>query len=161
MEELNSFCQDVSTRWTTTESRVLGHVILSPPSSVGVGSSNDGYTEDWAVIEIMPPRSTRAISTAMPLTLVPAFQLTSSLVDEPNSRNARSFTYPSDRLLRLKGTIPDEKVRHPTALHQNDDPCLMVTKRGNAAGLTVGRANDICSYTHNYSDDDNTKTSKE
>jgi hypothetical protein len=32
------------------ESRVLGHVILSPP--ISVRSSSEGYTEDWAVIEM-------------------------------------------------------------------------------------------------------------
>jgi hypothetical protein len=61
----------------------------------------------------------------------------------------------------LKGTIPDEEMRHPTALDQNDDPCLMVIKRGNATGLTVGRTNDICSYSRNYYDGDKAETSKE
>jgi hypothetical protein len=52
MEQLNAFYQDVSTRWANSESRVRGHDILSPPINVDVGSSSEGYTEDWAVIEI-------------------------------------------------------------------------------------------------------------
>ena len=44
MEVLKPFYQHVSTHWATPESRVLGHVILSPPS--------ESYTEDWAVIEM-------------------------------------------------------------------------------------------------------------
>jgi hypothetical protein len=44
----------------------------------------------------------------------------------PNPWNAHPFTYPSDSLLMLKGTIPDEEMCHPTALDQNNDLCLMV-----------------------------------
>ena len=40
MEDLD---HDVSTHWATTDSRVLGHVVLA---------HNEGYTEDWAVIEV-------------------------------------------------------------------------------------------------------------
>jgi hypothetical protein len=42
---LNGFYKDVSTRWDTPESRLLGHVVLSPPISVGAGSSSDGYRD--------------------------------------------------------------------------------------------------------------------
>jgi len=52
IESLKTFYQDVSTHWATSESRVLGHVIISPPIHVGVGSSSEVYTEDWAVIKI-------------------------------------------------------------------------------------------------------------
>lgn len=79
----------------------------------------------------------------------------------PNPRNAHSFTYPGDRLLKLKGTIPDDEMRHPTTLDENNDPCLIVIKRGNTTNLTVGRANDICSYARIYDDDDKAETSKE
>ena len=81
----------------------------------------------------------------------------------PNSSNpwnGHPFTYPGDRLLRVKGTIPDEEMHHPTALDRNINPCLMVIKRGNATGLTVGRANDIYSYARKYYDG-KAETSKE
>ncbi|KAL6303779.1 hypothetical protein BKA93DRAFT_898944 [Sparassis latifolia] len=162
MEELNTFYQDVSTHWATPESRVLGHVILSPPINVGVGSSSEGYTEDWAVIEIDASKVDASNFNGNAIDLgsrIPADEFTRMMYLNP--RNAHSFTYPGDRLLRLKGTIPDEEMRHPTALDQNDDPCLMVIKRGNTTGLTVSRANDICSYARNYYDDDKAKTSKE
>ncbi|KAF8267033.1 hypothetical protein EI94DRAFT_1786628, partial [Lactarius quietus] len=47
MKKLRNFHQDILSHWATAESRVLGHVILSPPIS-----TRKGYTEDWAVIEI-------------------------------------------------------------------------------------------------------------
>jgi hypothetical protein len=48
-EPLNTFYQDVSTCWATSESCVLGYVIISPPINVGVGKRQRG---DWAVIKI-------------------------------------------------------------------------------------------------------------
>ena len=80
MEELHAFYKDVSIRWAskllastsitaqssvypsgptpkliggeriTWPNMILVHVILSPPIDFGVGP--EGYTEDWAVIEI-------------------------------------------------------------------------------------------------------------
>jgi hypothetical protein len=159
MELLNTFYQDVSTRWATSESRVLGHVILSPPINVGVGS--EGYTEDWAIIEIDASKvNTSNFNGNVNLGTHISVDEFTRMID-PNPRNVHSFTYPSDRLLMLKGTIPDEKMRHTTALDENNDPCLMVIKHGNTSGLTVGRANNIYSYVRNYYDGANVKTSKE
>jgi hypothetical protein len=157
MEQLSSFYQDVSTRWATSESRVLGHAILSPPINFGTGS--EGYTEDWAVIEIdaFKVDASNFKGNAIDLGTRISPDKFTRMIDPnlySNPRNAHPFTYPADRLLMLKGTIPDEEMRHPTALDQNDDPCLMVIKRSNATGLTVGRANDICSYSRNYYDGD-------
>ncbi|KAJ7145815.1 hypothetical protein C8R44DRAFT_755948 [Mycena epipterygia] len=163
MEKLNTFYQDVSTHWSTPENRVLGHVILSPPINVGVGSSSgEGYTEDWAVIEIDASKvdASNFNGNAIDLgTRIPVGEFIRMMC--PNPRDAHSFEYPVDCLLRLKGTIPDEEMRHPTARDQNDDPCLMVLKHGNTTGLTIGRANDICSYARYYHDDDKAETSKE
>ncbi|PBK75246.1 hypothetical protein ARMSODRAFT_929310 [Armillaria solidipes] len=162
VEELNTFYQTVLTHWATPESRVLGHVILSPPINVDVGSSSEGYTEDWAVIEIDASKvnASNFNGNAIDLdTRISAGEFTCMM--RPNPKNPHSFMYPVDRLLRLQGTIPDEEMRHPPARDLNDDPCLMVIKRGNTTGLTVGRANNICSFAHNYYDDDKAETSKE
>ncbi len=158
MEKLKTFYQDVSTHWATSESRILGHVILSPP--IRVGSSSENYTEDWAVIEIDASKVNASNFNGNAIDLgarIPVGEFTRMMCP----KNLHSFLYPLDRLLRLQGTIPDEEMRHPTALDQNDDPCLMVIKRGSTTGLTVGRANDICSYARIYYDDDKAETSKE
>ena len=44
---------------------------------------------------------------------------------------------------------------------QNGDPCVIVLKRGRVTGLTVGRANNIRSYTRNYFDGNEPEVSKE
>lgn len=47
---LVKFLADVSRDWLERECRVLDHVLLSPALNAGVGA--EGFTEDWAVIEI-------------------------------------------------------------------------------------------------------------
>jgi hypothetical protein len=145
VEQLNTFYQDVSKRWATPESRILGHVILSPPINVGVG--DECYSEDWAIIEVDASKvdvgnfSGNAIDLGTCIS-VPEFIRMMCL----NPNDADSFMYPCNRILTLEGIIPDEDLRHPTALDENINPCLMVIKRGKTTGLTIGRANDVFSY---------------
>jgi hypothetical protein len=61
-----------------------------------------------------------------------------------------SFTYPDDRLLPLSGTISDEQMRHPDMWDSDEEPCLLVAKRGNATGTTLGRANGVFSIVRKY-----------
>ncbi|KAH7906810.1 hypothetical protein BJ138DRAFT_1117251 [Hygrophoropsis aurantiaca] len=153
----DTFYQDVFTHWATPESRVLGHVILSPPINVGVGSSSEGYTEDWAVIEIDDSKVdvSNFYGNAIDLgTRVSEYEFTCMMCPSFQDFQSCSFAYPYDRLLRLEGTIPDEEMCHSTALDRNDDgESLIVLKRGGATGLTVGRANNVCSYTRIYDSD--------
>lgn len=163
VEKLEPFYQEVSTRWAALESRVIGHVVPSPPINPGVGGSGEGYTEDWAVVEIDASK-------------IGADNFDGNAIDlghrscpgkfhqmmNPNPQDPPSFEYPFDCLLRLQGTISDDEMRHPIAFDQNGEPYVMVIKRGNArAGLTVGRANDYFSYTRIYDNDGEAKTSKE
>ena len=155
-EQLETLHKDVSTYWGTRESRILGHVILSPPINVGSG----GYTEDWAVIEIDDSKidASNFKGNAIDLgALISIYNFARMMCPH----NPNSFDYPLDRLLQLEGIIPDEDIRHPTGRDQYGQPCLTVIKRGSATGLTVGRANDVCSYVRTYCDSDDGKTSKE
>ena len=68
----------------------------------------------------------------------------------PNPKNRNTVNYPTNRLFKVKVVVPDEEMRCPAMLDQNDDPCFIVMKRGNTTGLTIGRANDISSYVRNY-----------
>ncbi|EJD02802.1 uncharacterized protein FOMMEDRAFT_167951 [Fomitiporia mediterranea MF3/22] len=158
-EALNAFYQDVSTQWNTPESRILGHVILSPPIDVGV--SSECYTEDWAVIEIDPSKIDKSNFNGNAIYLGSFEKFIRMIIPDFGLQRTRSFDYPVDSLLKLHGTIPDEGMRYRTALDHDDLPCPMAIKRGISTGLTVGRANNIFSYVRNYSDDDNPKTSKE
>jgi len=148
---LQTFHQDVLTHWNTLESRLVDHVILSPPISVGYGSQ--GYTEDWAVIEMNTSKIDTKNYQGNCIDLGNRFSPPDfTRMVYPHSQNDDTFGYPYDRLLKLKDTIPDEEMRNPTTLDQNGNPCLVVIKRGKATGLTIGCANNIISYSRYYYD---------
>ncbi|KAH9051592.1 hypothetical protein EDB83DRAFT_2226108 [Lactarius deliciosus] len=158
---LTAFHHEVSTHWATEESRILGHVIFSPP--IAVGTAPEQYTQDVAVIEIdtskidpnsFPGNAIGLVSTKFP------FQVLIRMMHQ-NPRNTHNFKYPLDRLLRLQGTITDNEMRRPTAYDRNNNPCIIVLMRGRTSGLTVGCANNVFSYTRKYLGDNNTGISKE
>jgi hypothetical protein len=158
--DLNLFKQDVLTRWSSSESRIIGHVILSPPINVSFG--NEGYTEDWAIIEIDASKVDASNFQGNIIDLscrFTSYEFTRMM--NSNSPNAQTFTYPHDGLLRLNGTIPDTDMRKPTSLDQTDEQCLMVIKRGSSSGVTIGRANNILSYKRKYYGDESNDPSKD
>jgi hypothetical protein len=61
-----------------------------------------------------------------------------------------SFKYPDNRRLPLRGTIPDQQMRHPDVFDVNREPCLLVMKSGNTTGTTLGRANGVFSIVREY-----------
>jgi hypothetical protein len=148
---LEKFLADVSRDWKKRENRVLGYVVLSPPIGHGVGE--EGFTEDWAVIEIDGSKvdSTNFVGNVIDLgTTIPIDKFTVWM--SPHPANPPSFEYPGNRLLKFCGTIPDEDMWKPSlkTLDHDNDPCIMVIKRGYASDLTVGRLNTIRSFTRVY-----------
>lgn len=137
--------------WQNKKNRVLGHIVLSPPIGLGVG--DEKFTEDWAVIEV---DSSKVDSTNFPGNVID-LGTTISIVEfkrrmSPHPTTNPPFHYPTDRLLKLCGTIPDEEMWKPSpgTLDQHNDPCIMVIKRGYGSGLTIGRLNTIRSFTRTY-----------
>ncbi|TFY68395.1 hypothetical protein EVG20_g3582 [Dentipellis fragilis] len=163
IEDFNALSQDISAHWTTPESRTLGHVVLSPPISFGVGSSSEGYTEDWAVVEIDASKidASNFDGNAIDLGTRVGIGEFAGMMNFKYRRN-HPFKYPIDHLIRLKGTIPDEEMRYPPILDRDEGPYTKVIKRSSTTGLSVGRANDVFSYARYYDDDNlRAETSKE
>lgn len=48
MEALYTFYNDVDKNWATYASRILGHVVCSPPIRFGAGTAAEQYTEERA-----------------------------------------------------------------------------------------------------------------
>lgn len=78
----------------------------------------------------------------------------------PNVQNRHKLSYPVDRQLLPRGILPIGEMTRPQMLDKDDNPCLLMLKRGRTTGVTVGIANEIFSYTRNYFDD-GTHTAKE
>ncbi|KAF8554118.1 hypothetical protein OG21DRAFT_1484908 [Imleria badia] len=113
------------------------YVVLSPPIGFGVGEER--FTEDWAVIEIDSSKvdSTNFVGNAIDLgTTTPVDKFTAWM--HPHHANPPSFEYPGNRLLEFYGTIPDKDIWNPSpkTLDHDNDPCIMVMKRGHASDLT-------------------------
>ena len=156
---LAAFYRELSVNWATEQSRILGHVVFSPPIVVGAGTEQ--YTQDVAVIEIDAskiPSSFPGNAIDLGTKFSPADLM---CMMRSNTRNTLGFKYPFGRLLSLQGTITDDEMRRPTKYDQNNDPCILVLKRGGTTGLTVGRANNVFSYVRNYFGDNVSGVSKE
>ena len=146
---LRKFQADISRDWEKPENRLLGHVVLSPPISF---NDVDGFTEDWAVIEVSKAKvnKTNFTGNAIDLGAISSKDLKSWMY--PHISNPHSFDYPEDRLLKITGTISDKEMGKPSSrtIDQQGDPCIMVIQRGYASGLTVGRLNNIRSFRRTY-----------
>jgi hypothetical protein len=136
---LPDFHQELSTHWATDSSRILGHVIFSPPIAVGTGTEQ--YTQDVAVIEI---DSSKIEPSSFIGNII---NLGKFSVDLIHKIHPNEFKFPLDRLLKLRGTIAVDEIRRPTMYDEHGQPCIMVLKRGRTTGLTVGRSNNVLSYT--------------
>lgn len=78
------------------------------------------------------------------------------------SNTSVKFRYPyDDRLLKLQGLIQEDQMHNPDTLDNNNEPCLMVIKNGNATGVTIGRANGLFSFVREYFLNGTHQTSRE
>lgn len=153
---------DVSADWKKEQNRILGYVVLSPPICQGVGE--EGFTEDWAVIEIDNSKVslTNFVGNVMDLgTTIPIDEFTAWMC--PHPANPPSFKYPGNRLLKFSSTISDEEMWKPgpKTLNHDNDLCIMVIKRGCTSDLTVGCLNTVRSFTKVYFKGQPSQVSKE
>ncbi|KAJ7640781.1 hypothetical protein DFH06DRAFT_1429749 [Mycena polygramma] len=151
LEELKLLYDDVSTCWAAQKSRILGHVVLSPPIRAGVGSEE--YTEDWTVIEIDASKADVSNFCGNAIDLGTRIGIGEfSRLMRGDSCDRHSFTYPLGRRLKLSGTISDDEMRHLAASAQDDDPNFRRLDH---------RANSVFSYVRYHDEDGSPTTSKE
>ncbi|ETW74622.1 hypothetical protein HETIRDRAFT_332132 [Heterobasidion irregulare TC 32-1] len=146
VKQLKLFLADLKRDWEDPKSRIIGHVVLSPPLIHSVGK--DGFTQDIAIIEVDTTKidATNFIGNVIDLgTEIPVKTLTAWM--HPNPANQPSFEYPPNRLLQFRGTLSNDEMCKPNPKNIDDrgDPTIMVFKRGCSSGLTVGCLNNICS----------------
>ncbi|KAJ7292808.1 hypothetical protein C8J57DRAFT_1444259 [Mycena rebaudengoi] len=155
--EVPGFHEDVSLHWGAPGSRVLGHLLLAPPSALASTGPIDTPKMGAHRGGRLQGQSSNFLGNAIDLGTDMTGTVFNTLMNIP------SFEYPdADRLLRISGTISEAKLRNPQEVDKNNDLCLVVIKRGLATGLTVGHANDIISYARVYErSGDVTGTSRE
>ncbi|CCA68571.1 hypothetical protein PIIN_02434 [Serendipita indica DSM 11827] len=67
-----------------------------------------------------------------------------------NPGNHLPFRFPRGSLFKLEGQVPEHDVHNLPMLDNKGEPCLVVFKNGAKTGITVGKANDVASYTRVY-----------
>ncbi|KAJ7675347.1 hypothetical protein B0H17DRAFT_1239095 [Mycena rosella] len=137
-QQLRALHQQLLAEWSNPDDRIIGHVVYSPP--ISVGSSPEGFCEDWPLSRSIPTRLTLSSSYD---------QAAFKKLMYANPKNFPSFKYPLDDLLKLEGTIPEKEMTHPSQLDEDGEGCLVVIKRGLATG-PVGRASGLFSFTRIY-----------
>ncbi|KAF9480021.1 hypothetical protein BDN70DRAFT_857648, partial [Pholiota conissans] len=144
MAELEQFLVNVKTDWLDPKSRILGHIVLSPP--LILASGKDGFTQDFAVIEVDTTKidASNFIGNAIDLGTEVSRQTLSDWI-RPHLANQNSFKFPVDRLLRFHGvlSIGEMQTPDPENIDSRGDPTIMILKRGLSTGLTVGCLNNI------------------
>jgi len=162
-EGLTDFHRKLSAHWATDKSRILGHVIYSPPIVIGANTDQQQYTQDIAVIEIdtkkIKPNDFPGNFIDLGTKYTPS-ELRRKM-QPPAPENPSNFTFPGNRLLRIWGTIPREEMREPKMFDQNGEACITVLKRGRSTNLTLGRATTFVSYTRKYISENDAAVSKE
>ncbi|KAI1794932.1 hypothetical protein LXA43DRAFT_994955 [Ganoderma leucocontextum] len=162
VKDLEKLYEDVAKLYLSNLGRTLGFVSHSPP--IGFCLGEHMYTEDVAIIEV--DSSKIKPDTFRPNVLDLGFEfelptLTMMLRPRWDTEAPPPFKYPRDRLLRLHSIIPDSELRDPQEKDSNGDRCIVVLKRGRTTGLTVGRINNVPSYTRTYWEDGTADVSME
>ncbi|KAG5634416.1 hypothetical protein H0H81_002073, partial [Sphagnurus paluster] len=159
IEALQKFHDEVKTDWRQVRKRVIGHVVRSPPITVGAGT--EGFSEDYAIVELDSARFKKAfkgnvidLGTKIPLG---DFMLMMHPRDDATTR----FIYPANRLLPLRGVISEDLMRNPDVLDEDGEASLFVVKNDNTTGVTIGRATGSFSYGREYFGNNTHRTSKE
>ncbi|KIJ92019.1 hypothetical protein K443DRAFT_13941 [Laccaria amethystina LaAM-08-1] len=112
---------------------------------MAVGSDTDQCTQDLATILVDPSKISSSSFEGIIIDLVVKFPYVLTFMMLPNPKNDHNL---------LRDLIKNEELRKPTMFHENEEGCLLVLKSGRESNLTVGRANNICSYTHNFLDNE-------
>ena len=159
LKALETLRYEVATHWKTEEKRIIGELVWAPP--ITLSTALDQYTLDLAVIKIDPGKLDASNYRGNTINIGDKYtprELMKKVYLHPTSPT--SFKLPNNRLMELRDQVPESDLNKPTMLDANGDPCLVVLKHGAATGLTVGRSNNVSSYTRQYFDG-NFKESRE
>jgi hypothetical protein len=123
------------------DNRVIGHVFFSPPHSL---HHLKGWLRDWALIEL----DAQKFGDKPPINIVYIGDISDTIEEKLNARPPGfHFKMGGNKSLKLQDYIREDEIMHPTMRDENDEPCLIVEKRGRSTGVTWGTANEVMSVT--------------
>ncbi|KDQ59745.1 hypothetical protein JAAARDRAFT_127232 [Jaapia argillacea MUCL 33604] len=143
LKALKAFRLEITTSWEVKEMRVFGELTWAPP--IILSTEPGQYTLDLAVVKI-----------------------DAGLLDDNNYRGnainigtkysrhefmdkvSTCFKFPGNRLVPLQGQVPESDLVNPLMSDANGESCLIVFKNGPKTDTTIGKANNVSSYTRIY-----------
>ena len=144
--ELQALHREINTHWMENERRVFGELIWAPP--ITFSTEPNQYTLDLAIIKIhagkLDTKNYRGNTINIgkkysPLEFTEKVYLDSACLS--------SLEFPPDRLVRLQGQVPESALFKPPVPGSDRGQYLVVFKNGATSGTTIGKANNVSSYT--------------
>jgi len=123
-------------RFRDQNHRVIGHVFSSPPRTLHSG----GWLKDWALIELDVKKLGEDLTNTVYIG-----DVNESTQEEIAKFLPYSYFKVAGKSLKLEGCIPEDDIKHLKMTDFNNEPCLVVAKRGPITNLTWGRANEVTS----------------
>jgi hypothetical protein len=113
-------------------------VLSSPPRALHY---SDGWLRDWALIELDIEKLGEDLTNIVYIGEVPGPE--STHIELAKYRPYLYFKVGRNKSLKLEGCIPEDDMKHPKMTDMNDEPCLIVARRGPITRVTWGRANEV------------------
>ncbi|KAH9045063.1 hypothetical protein EDB84DRAFT_1558800 [Lactarius hengduanensis] len=150
LKDLGALHHEISTQWGAKEKRIIGELVWAPP--IVLSTEPDQYTLDLAIIKIDAGKLDASNYRGNSINIGTKYtrqQFMEKVYLNPTS--STSFKFPaSDHIVTLKGQVPENALFKPPMLDDKGEQCLVVFKNGAKTGTTIGKANNVSSYTRTY-----------
>ena len=146
LKELRTLRHEIATRWEAKENRVFGELAWAPP--IVLSTDPGQYTLDLAVIKINAGILDANNYCGNSINIGNKYARQEFM--EKVHLGSTSFKFPEDRCVTLQDQVPESALVKPPVLNANGESCLVVFKNGARTGMTIGKANNVSSYTRNY-----------
>ncbi|PWW76374.1 hypothetical protein C7212DRAFT_278668 [Tuber magnatum] len=146
VEALRTLFKEIGIHWGGKENRVFGELIWAPP--ITYSTEPGQYTLDLAIIKIDTAILDAGNYLGNMINIGKKYSR-QEFMDRVYLHHASTtaFKFPPSRLVKLIGEVPESDLVKPPMLDANSDPCLVVFKNGAMTGTTIGKANNVSSYT--------------
>ena len=155
LESLKTLHHDIATHWKNEERRIIGQLFWAPP--IGFSTIPGQYTLDLAVIRINSGilDGNNYLGNIINIgNKYTRHQFMDKIYLNPSQASSHSFKFPGSRLVKLQGQVPKiDLIKQPMIDSTAGEPCLVVFKNGAKTDITIGKADNVSSYTRRYFSD--------